>query len=429
MNTLVGRHLAGLAALGAALTLAAYGAAAASTPILTATAVHITDHPAFVKAVVDFSGATLAGNNVRASDPGPADGTANLLVSYASVASRVPVRTAHGVSVHVVEVPYGLSVGIGALPGAFKYLSYSVTGGDQLVVDLWKSTFAPAGDIPRGKGNCLTLSGVRATPGTVTARGTAHGLFENQLRPVLRDSFGHVLATRAVAISRRWSVAVHYTAPQGQSASFEAAASSAKDGALACLVQKAFALPASNPRANLSLVYRAYADVNGDGRPDLVTLRHVDASKGKLTVMLARGGRLSVTTPSDAVWVPGLVAAGNVDGHSGEELFVDVTHVTTAESISIYTYWQAHLVKAGTLSAYGYDYGILYGLTCSAKGARHFITEHDFNLKFGTDRWMRQDAVYVWQGAMLKRFARHAATLIKGQPSPTLVGVRCGHPL
>jgi hypothetical protein len=429
MNTLVGRHLAGLAALGAALTLAAYGASAASTPTVTATAVHITDHPAFVQAVVDFSGAAVAGNHVQATDPGPADGTANVLVSYPSVASRVPVRTAHGVSVRVVEVPSGLSVGIGALPGAFKYLSHNVTGGDQLVVDLWKSTFAPAGDITRGTDNCLTLNGVRATPGTVTARGTAHGLFENHFRAVLPDFFGHVLTTRAVTASGRWSVAVHYTAPQGQGASFEAAASSAKDGALACLVQKAFALPASNARANLSLVYRAYADVNGDGRPDLVTLRHVSASKGKLTVMLAGGGRLSVTTPSDAAWLPALVAAGNVDGRPGEELFVDVTHVTTAESISIYTYWQGHLVKAGTLSAYGYDYGILYGLTCSAKSTRHFTIEHDFYLKFGTDRWMRQDAVYLWQGATLRRFARHAATLIKGQPSPTLVGVQCGHPL
>ena len=429
MNTLLGRHLAGMAALGAALTLAAYGASAASTPSLTATAVNITDHPAFVQAVVDFSGAAVAGNHVQATDPGPADGTPNVLVSYPSVASRVPARTAHGVSVRVVEVPHGLSVGLGALPGTFKYLSYSVTGGGQLVVDLWKSTFAPAGDIPRGKGNCLTLSGVRATPGTVTARGTAHGLFENQFRAVLRDSSGHVLATRTVTVSGHWSVAVHYTAPQGQGASFEAAASSAKDGALACLVQKALALPTSNPRANLSVVYRAQADVNGDGRPDLVTLRHMSASNGKLTVMLAGGGRLSVTTPSDAVWLPGLVAAGNVDGRPGEELFVDVTHVTTAESISIYTYWQAHLVKAGTLSAYGYDYGILYGLTCSAEGTRHLITEHAFYLDFGTHRWMRQDTVYVWQGATLKRFARHAATLIQGQPSPTQVGVQCGHPL
>ena len=40
-------------------------------------------------------------------------------------------------------------MGIGALPGAFKYLSYSLAGSDHLVVDVWKSTFAPARDIFR----------------------------------------------------------------------------------------------------------------------------------------------------------------------------------------------------------------------------------------------------------------------------------------
>ncbi|MGZ4480949.1 MAG: DUF4232 domain-containing protein, partial [Gaiellales bacterium] len=193
------------------------------------------------------------------------------------------------------------------------------------------------------------------------------------------------------------------------------------------LVQKDVALPASNPRANLHVLYRAYADVNGDGRRDLVTLRHVSASKGQLTVALAVGPRLSVSTPSDASWLPGLVATGNVDGRPGEELFVDVAHVTTAESISIYTYWQGALVKAGTLSAHGYDYGILYGLTCSAQGTRHLITQHDFYMKFGTHQWMRQDTVYLWQGPRLKLLARYAATRIPGQPSPALVGVQCGH--
>jgi len=57
------------------------------------------------------------------------------------------------------------------------------------------------------------------------------------------------------------------------------------------------------------------------------------------------------------------------------------------------------------------------------------LEEHAFNLGFGTHRWMRQGTVYVWQGATLKRFARHAATPIKGQPSPTLVGVQCGRRL
>jgi len=416
-----------VAVLGTALTLAAYSASAASTATLTATAVHITDHAAYVEAVVDFSGPGLTPSQVRATDPNPSNGIGGMLVSYPQVASHVSLVTAHGLSVRVVEVPYGLSVGIGALPGAFKYLSYVLAESDELVIDVWKSTFAPSGDISRGQGGCLVLSRVNAAPGTVTASGSAGRLFENQFRVVLRDAFGAVLASRSVSAIGRWRVTLNYTAPQAQGGYFEAAASSAKDGALACLVQKALALPASNARANLKVVYRAYADVNGDGRLDLVTLDRTGASQGELTVALARGARLSITTPSDAVWLPGLVATGNVDGRAGEELFVDIAHVSTAESVAIYTDWRGRLVRAGALPAYGNDYGVLYGITCSAQGSRHLITDHSFYIKFGTRTWMRQDTVYAWQGPALKVFARGSARPIHGAPSPTMVGVQCGH--
>jgi Immunoglobulin-like domain of bacterial spore germination len=416
-----------VAVLCTALTLVAYGASFASSATLTGTAVHITDHPAYVEAVVDFTGPGLTLNQVRATDANPSDGTGGVLVSYPNVASHLSPVTMHGLGVWVVEVPYGVSVGIGALPGAFKYLSYNLAGSDRLVIDVWKSTFAPAGDISRGRGGCLTLDGVNAAPGTVSASGTTRGLFENQFRVVLRNASGDVLSSRSVSAIGRWRVTLNYTAPQGQGGYFEAAASSAKDGALACLVQRTLALPASNARANLNVVYRAYADVNGDGRLDLVTLRRTGASKGELAVALAGGGHRLVATPSDATWLPGLVASGNVDGRPGEELFVDVTHVSTSESIGIYTYWRGSLMRAGTLPAYGNDYGVLYGITCGAQGARHLITDHSFYIRFGTHQWMRQDTVYAWQGPALKLLARDPAKRLRGTPSPALVGVQCGH--
>ncbi len=419
--------LSAVAALSAALTLGADGAAAASGATLTATAVHITDHAAYVEAAVDFSGPALTIGQVRATDPNPSDGTGGVLVSYPNVASHLSPVIMHGVSVWVVEVPYGLSVGIGALPGTFKYLSYSLASPDRLVIDVWKSAFAPSGDISGGLGGCLTLSQVNAAPGTVSASGTTRGLFESQFRVVLRGASGGALTSRSVTAIGRWEVTLHYTAPQGQGGYFEAAASSAKDGALACLVQRTLALPASNVRANLRVVYRAYADVNGDGRLDLVTLRRTGTLKGELMVALAGGGRLSVATPSDATWLPGLVATGNVDGRPGEELFVDTTHVSTAESIGIYADWRGSLVRAGTLPAYGNDYGVLYGITCAAQGIRHLVTDHSFYIRFGTHQWMRQDTVYAWQGPALKVLAREPARRLRGAPSPALVGVQCGH--
>jgi len=421
-------RLSVVAALGTAMTLAACSASSASTATLTATAVHITDHSAYVEALVDFSGPGLTLNQVRATDPSPSDGTGGVLVSYPNVASHLSPVTVHGLSVSVVEVPDGLSVGSGSLPGAFKYLSYSLAGPDRLVVDVWKSTFAPSGDISRGQGGCLSLTRVSAKPGTVSASGTTGGLFESRFRVVLRGASGDALASRSVSAIGPWGATLHYTAPQGQGGYFEAAASSAKDGALACLVQQTLVLPASNARANLKVVYRAYADVNGDRRLDLVTLRRTGASKGELTAALPGGGRLSVATPSDAVWLPGLLATGNVDGRPGEELFVDVVHVTTAESIGIYTDWRGSLVRAGTLPAYGNDYGVLFGVTCGAQGNRHTVTDHSFYIRFGTHSWMRRDTVYVWHGPTLKQLAREPARRLRGAPSPALVGVECGHP-
>jgi len=183
-----------LTAIIAALTLVVVDATA-SSPGLTATAVQITDHPAYVQTVVDFSGTALAFNQVQATDPDPSDGTARLLVSVSGATTQVSVRSANHITLRVVATPSGLDIDLGSARGAFKYLSYRLTGGNALTIRLWKRTFAPAGNVTRGSGRCLTLGQVSVSPGTVTASGTAHGLFENRFRVVLRDVFGDPLAT------------------------------------------------------------------------------------------------------------------------------------------------------------------------------------------------------------------------------------------
>jgi hypothetical protein len=405
-------------------------AAAEAAAPLTATGVRIGDHPAYVRAVVDFANGTFIGRQVQATDPEPFDGTAGVRLSYPKVVTRASARTADGITVRVVEGAGRLSIDLHSAAGEFKYLSYAVVAGDRLAIDLWKS-FSPskAAEVRRGKGGCLTLGSVRVHPGAVSATGTSANLFENRSLVVVRAAFGGVLAQRSVSTSGHWSVKVRYTAPQGQGGTVEAVAFSPKDGALACLVQQGVALPASNARANLRVVYRAHADVDGNGKPDLVTLRRTSSSGGRLQVVLSSGRLLSVNTPTDAVWLPGLVATGNVDGRPGDELLVDVTHVTTAETIYIYTYWHGRLRLAGRSSAYGYDYGTLSGLTCSVQGSKHFITEHDFSLQppSVSGHWTRQDTRYVWQGPSLKLSATHPAYSIQGNPSPALVGVQCGH--
>jgi hypothetical protein len=116
------------------------------------------------------------------------------------------------------------------------------------------------------------------------------------------------------------------------------------------------------------LVYHARADVDGEDRSDRITLRTVQAgaSGGRLEVALASGRVLEVRTPSDAPYLPGLVAVANVDGRPGEELFVDVEHITTDEVIAVYTYAGGSLRLGGTLPPTARNTG-----SCSVSRAAH----------------------------------------------------------
>jgi hypothetical protein len=191
-----------------------------------------------------------------------------------------------------------------------------------------------------------------------------------------------------------------------------------------------FAASSLLPRGpSLKLFYRAHTDVDGDGRADSVTLtRGSISTPGRVDVRLASGRRVSVRIATDAVYLPGLVKVGNVNGRPGAELFIDRDHVTTAEAIGIYTYWRGQLRRAGTLSAYGSDYGIRFGITCGARGSTHLVFEHQFWLRtFSPPRWRQRDTVYLWSGPALRLVRRGAARSITGAPPARLLGVGCGH--
>jgi hypothetical protein len=182
--------------------------------------------------------------------------------------------------------------------------------------------------------------------------------------------------------------------------------------------------PAVSPR----LVYRARADIEGDARLDAIVLTPA-SSGGRLEATLSSGRTLVVDTSSDAPFLPGLVAVGNVNGYPGAELFVDEQHITTEETVAIYTYARGTLRRAGTLPAYGSDFGIRFGLTCASRGRRHYIYDDLYELRGSAhQRWVRQETVYVWHGSTLKRLGGSPARSISGPPAPAKVGVRCGRP-
>ena len=176
------------------------------------------------------------------------------------------------------------------------------------------------------------------------------------------------------------------------------------------------------------LVYRARADIEGDARLDAIVLTPA-SSGGRLEATLSSGRTLVVNTSSDAPFLPGLVAVGNVNARPGAELFIDEQHITTEEAVAIYTYAGGTLRRAGALPAYGSDFGIRFGLTCASRSGRHYIYDDLYELRGSAHRrWVRQETIYAWHGSTLKRLGISPARSISAPPSPAKVGVRCGRP-
>ena len=181
----------------ASATLGVAPVAQAATD-LTATDVRIGDHPAFVRAVVDFAHGEirLPSEMLAATDPEPfADGIARVRLGQRGV--RTMARTARGlgVTVRVLQGRNRITVRLTAAVHRFKYVSYvSLRNPERLVVDLWKS--APpvvAAQILRAPGGCLELTRYKVSARHAAAAGTERNLFENAFVVRLRAADGRVL--------------------------------------------------------------------------------------------------------------------------------------------------------------------------------------------------------------------------------------------
>jgi hypothetical protein len=231
-----------LLAAGAALCGAlAVQAVSHAVVDLTAIRVRIGDHPGFVRAVVDFTDGRLEAGEVMATDRSPfADGAVRLRLDRRRVRTEASPARAHGLGVRLGQGTNRITIRLAGARRRFKYVSYSVLRApERLVIDLWKA--APpsaAAEVRAAPDRCLTLA--RATVGarTVAAAGLERNLFEHSLVVSLRGANGRVLAERPETAARgRWSSRFRYPAVRRQAGTLEAAAHSAKDGSLDCLVQ------------------------------------------------------------------------------------------------------------------------------------------------------------------------------------------------
>ena len=221
-----------------AIALALWPTPAAAAPPV-ATGIRVGDHPAFVRVVVDFRGRLpTPTEDLEATDPDPyADGRAVLRMAGRTATGPV---SAQGVRVTVARGASGrITIRAQGARRRFKYASYTTLHSpERVVLDLFKS--APpvaAAEIRRAPSGCLRLTSVAVSGRTVTASGRERDLFEHSFVLQVRGAGGRVLASRPQT-GDPWRDRLRVPAgTPAQAGTLEAAAFSARDGALVCLVQ------------------------------------------------------------------------------------------------------------------------------------------------------------------------------------------------
>lgn len=226
--------------------LAAVVAGAAPAPAsaaLTASDVRIGAQPAFVRVVVDFTGGRVEFNEANAEDPRVADGSARVDVTRTGISVRAGLdRSAQGVRARVtLATANRLRVQLTGAPRRFKFVRVFVLHGpERLVIDLYRSVLpSSAAEIRTGLRSCLTLTGIQRVGHAFVVRGTERDLFEGSFVIRVRDARGRSIGRRIVTARGPWSRRVAYGGVTSrQTGTIEAVAESAKDGSLACLVQR-----------------------------------------------------------------------------------------------------------------------------------------------------------------------------------------------
>ncbi len=226
----------------AAAALAAAPASASAAATLTAADVRIGAQPAFVRVVVDMTGGQAAFNEVEATDPRVADGSARVDISHPGIRVQPRDRTAQGVRARLsLATANRARVQVTGAAGRFKYVRVSVLHGpERVVIDLYRSAPpSPSAEIRTGVNSCLTLTSIQRTGRTFRVRGSARNLFEGNFLLRVRNARGSVVGRRIVTANGAWNQTVSYTGIETrQFGTVEAVADSAKDGALVCIVQR-----------------------------------------------------------------------------------------------------------------------------------------------------------------------------------------------
>jgi hypothetical protein len=164
------------------------------------------------------------------------------------------------------------------------------------------------------------------------------------------------------------------------------------------------------------------ADINGDGRSDLIlvysrlgrqhpywyaagsvppSLKHdFVADAAFLKVVLAGGGSASVKV--DGAWAAAVDAIAHVNDGPGKEIFLEVSRISSGASAVAYAFLDGSLVPAGVTLSYGGDSAANAGFDCLA-GNPPQLVQRTFALIGPTvyGWWRETDVVYDWSGPKL----------------------------
>jgi hypothetical protein len=178
------------------------------------------------------------------------------------------------------------------------------------------------------------------------------------------------------------------------------------------------ALAAQSPLAIAGNALAATADIDGDGRGDTVRLLSPGLGTPSVLQITLASGRVLTAPAGDGLPPARLLRIANVDGRRGAEIFVDTQHISTEDTVSIYTDRARNLAVAERLPAFGGDFGIKFAFNCTRQGVRA-IVQHQFLLDHG--RWSRTDTTYVWHNGRLHRQGpSRTAPLPASPPRPQL---------
>jgi hypothetical protein len=195
------------------------------------------------------------------------------------------------------------------------------------------------------------------------------------------------------------------------------------------------------PRSGCVTVRRA--DIAGDGRPDLVLLYSrlsreragqlgLPARVSKLYVAtgaalrVVRGDGAVATARVDGAKAAAIVAVARVADDPGDELFVQVSQISSGANAVAYGFDDGRLVPAGVTLSYGGDSATKAGFDC-LPGHPTRLVQRTFELIGPTIHgwWNETDVSYVWHGPRLVKIAKRAFKR-RGLPPPSETDVGAG---